>query len=218
MTTARPTWKIWAEGAIVPIVLIALWQLIATMGWVNPKILPSPYAVVVKWWEYLMPQEAYDPATMTRLGWIFSGEMLGDAAGSLYRVIVGFVVGTALALPLGLAMGAMPRVLRLMSPLMQVLRPIPPIAYIPLAILWFGLGNAPAIFLIVIGAFFPVLMNTIAGVRRGRRHLPARRTQPRRQSHDDLPARHPAGRDAVHSRRHADRHRHRRSSSSSCRR
>jgi len=47
----------------------------------------------------------------------------------------------------------------------QVLRPIPPIAYIPLAILWFGLGNPPAIFLIAIGAFFPVLMNTIAGVR-----------------------------------------------------
>ncbi|MFD1628142.1 ABC transporter permease, partial [Azospirillum griseum] len=53
----------------------------------------------------------------------------------------------------------------LMDPLLQVLRPIPPIAYIPLAILWFGLGNAPAIFLIAIGAFFPVLMNTIAGVR-----------------------------------------------------
>ena len=49
--------------------------------------------------------------------------------------------------------------------MMQVLRPIPPIAYIPLAILWFGLGNAPALFLISLGAFFPVLMNTIAGVR-----------------------------------------------------
>lgn len=48
---------------------------------------------------------------------------------------------------------------------MQILRPIPPIAYIPLAILWFGLGNPPSFFLIAIGAFFPVLMNTIAGVR-----------------------------------------------------
>jgi NitT/TauT family transport system permease protein len=52
-----------------------------------------------------------------------------------------------------------------LNPLMQVLRPIPPIAYIPLAILWFGLGNAPAFFLIALGAFFPVLVNTIAGVR-----------------------------------------------------
>ena len=53
----------------------------------------------------------------------------------------------------------------LFDPLLQVLRPIPPIAYIPLAILWFGLGNPPAVFLIAIGAFFPVLVNTIAGVR-----------------------------------------------------
>src|SRR5208283_755817 len=53
----------------------------------------------------------------------------------------------------------------LFNPLIQILRPIPPIAYIPLAILWFGLGNPPAFFLISIGAFFPVLMNTISGVR-----------------------------------------------------
>jgi len=70
-----------------------------------------------------------------------------------------------LALPLGLLMGAKPAVYRWFDPMIQVLRPIPPIAYIPLSILWFGLGNPPAIFLIAIGAFFPVLVNTIAGVR-----------------------------------------------------
>jgi NitT/TauT family transport system permease protein len=80
-------------------------------------------------------------------------------------VIVGFVVGAVLALPFGLAMGALPRVYGFLNPLVQVLRPIPPIAYIPLAIVWFGLGNPPAVFLIALGAFFPVLMNTIAGVR-----------------------------------------------------
>jgi NitT/TauT family transport system permease protein len=62
-------------------------------------------------------------------------------------------------------MGARPLVHDLFNPLLQILRPIPPIAYIPLAILWFGLGNPPAYFLIALGAFFPVLMNTIAGVR-----------------------------------------------------
>jgi NitT/TauT family transport system permease protein len=61
-------------------------------------------------------------------------------------------------------MGANGKVYKLFDPLLQVLRPIPPIAYIPLAILWFGLGNPPAIFLISLGAFFPVLMNTISGV------------------------------------------------------
>jgi NitT/TauT family transport system permease protein len=62
-------------------------------------------------------------------------------------------------------MGAKPTAYALFNPLVQILRPIPPIAYIPLAILWFGLGNPPAFFLISLGSFFPVLMNTIAGVR-----------------------------------------------------
>src|SRR5204863_2439648 len=75
------------------------------------------------------------------------------------------LIGTLLALPLGLAMGASTRAYAYLNPVLQVLRPIPPIAYVPLAILWFGLGNPPAFFLISLGAFFPVLMNTIAGVR-----------------------------------------------------
>ena len=62
-------------------------------------------------------------------------------------------------------MGASQTLYRYLNPLLQVLRPIPPIAYIPLSILWFGLGNPPAVFLIAIGAFFPVLINTITGVR-----------------------------------------------------
>jgi NitT/TauT family transport system permease protein len=68
-------------------------------------------------------------------------------------------------LPLGLWMGARERVYQALNPLIQILRPIPPIAFIPLSILWFGLGNPPAFFLIALGAFFPVLMSTIAGVR-----------------------------------------------------
>jgi NitT/TauT family transport system permease protein len=97
--------------------------------------------------------------------WALSGELVVDTITSLYRVVVGFAIGGGLALPLGLAMGASPAVYAWMNPLVQILRPIPPIAYIPLAILWFGLGNPPAVFLIALGAFFPVLMNTIAGVR-----------------------------------------------------
>src|SRR5471030_1322592 len=112
-----------------------------------------------------MPTDAFDPARSSYLAWIFSGEMIRDAYASLYRVMVGFLTGAVLALPLGLMMGANDRIYKLFNPLIQILRPIPPIAFIPLSILWFGLGNPPAIFLIVIGAFFPVLMNTIAGVR-----------------------------------------------------
>ncbi len=91
--------------------------------------------------------------------------MLSDAYASLYRVLGGFAIGAGLALPLGLLMGTDKRVYALFDPIVQFLRPIPPIAYIPLSILWFGLGNPPAFFLISIGTFFPVLLNTIAGVR-----------------------------------------------------
>ncbi|MBY0574757.1 MAG: ABC transporter permease [Undibacterium sp.] len=150
---------------IVPFILITLWQWVASMGWVNPQILPSPLAVAKKWLEYALPLEVYDATTMSYFAWLFSGELIRDTMGSMYRVLVGFVIGAALALPLGLTMGASQRVYAWLNPLLQVLRPIPPIAYIPLSILWFGLGNPPAIFLIALGAFFPILMNTIAGVR-----------------------------------------------------
>lgn len=159
-----------AVGLVVPIVAIGIWQWVASMGWVNEHVLPSPLAVWNKWVAYLLPLQDFktwhenNPAG-SWLAWAVSGELIIDALGSLYRVVVGFAVGAGLALPLGLAMGASRIVYAWMNPLVQLLRPIPPIAYIPLSMLWFGLGNPPAIFLIAIGAFFPVLMNTIAGVR-----------------------------------------------------
>lgn len=152
-------------GALVPMLLLALWQGLSVNGIVDPKILPSPVAVLVKWVEYLVPNVPFDPEKSSYLAWLVSGELIGDASASLYRVGLGFMIGMGLALPLGLMMGANDAIYRLINPLIQVLRPIPPIAFIPLSILWFGLGNPPAIFLIAIGAFFPVLMNTIAGVR-----------------------------------------------------
>lgn len=150
-------------GALIPIGVLAIWQAVTSLGWINPIILPSPWAVVSKWWEYLKPARELDGGHLW--AWLNSSELLGDAASSLYRVVMGFVIGTVIALPLGLLMGASERLYGLFNPLIQVLRPIPPIAFIPLAILWFGLGNPPAFFLIALGAFFPVLMNTIAGVR-----------------------------------------------------
>ncbi|HEY1150742.1 MAG TPA: ABC transporter permease [Pseudoduganella sp.] len=162
---SKQKWREIAEGAIVPVVVIALWQAASGMGYINPQVLPSPLAVVQKWIEYLLPLQPYDPAASSWLAWAFSGELIGDTLSSMYRVLVGFAVGAGLALPFGLVMGSSQRMYAWLNPLLQVLRPIPPIAYIPLAILWFGLGNAPAVFLIALGAFFPVLMNTIAGVR-----------------------------------------------------
>ena len=150
---------------LVPVLVLAVWEAISDAGWVSPIVLPSPSQVLLRWIAYAKPAEPYDPAQGSWLGWAFSGELPHDAVASLIRVAGGFALGAALALPLGLLMGASRIVHELMNPIVQILRPIPPIAYIPLAILWFGLGNPPAFFLISLGAFFPVLMNTIAGVR-----------------------------------------------------
>src|SRR5450759_2320592 len=117
------------QGFLVPIALLALWQWLSTQAIVNPQILPAPTKVLAKWWEYLMPMEAFDPARSGYLAWIFSGEMIRDAYASMYRVTVGFFVGAALALPLGLMMGANDRIYKLFNPLIQILRPIPPVSY-----------------------------------------------------------------------------------------
>ncbi|TWI66295.1 NitT/TauT family transport system permease protein [Pseudoduganella lurida] len=164
-SASHVAWREIGIGLVVPAAVIALWQLVSHFEWVNPQVLPSPLAVVAKWIEYLLPLQPHDPATQSWLAWALSGDLLHDSLGSLYRVATGFLVGAGLALPAGLAMGASRRVYAWLNPLVQLLRPIPPIAYIPLSILWFGIGNPPAVFLIALGAFFPVLMNTVAGVR-----------------------------------------------------
>jgi len=159
------TWPLKAlRGVLVPLVALAIWQGLSEKGVVNAQLLPTPLAVLSRWVAYLKPMEAFVPGHGSRLAWLVSGELPQDAFASLYRVLVGFTVGTALAVPLGLAMGYSRLLHALLDPILQILRPIPPIAYIPLAILWFGLGNPPAFFLISLGAFFPVLVNTIAGV------------------------------------------------------
>jgi NitT/TauT family transport system permease protein len=154
-----------ASSIALPVTLVVAWELLSRYGFFSPQVLPAPSQVFLKWIAYASPTEPYDSAATSYLAWLFSGELPHDAIATIYRVVVGFAIGAGLALPLGLLMGNFANIYRYCNPLIQVLRPIPPIAYIPLAILWFGLGNPPAFFLISLGAFFPVLMNTIAGVR-----------------------------------------------------
>jgi NitT/TauT family transport system permease protein len=137
-----------ARALVAPVAVLILWELLARGGLINPVILPPPSRVFVRWLDYA-----------------WTGELLRDAGASLLRIGVGFAIGAGLALPVGLLMGASGTVHDFLNPLVQIVRPIPPIAFIPLAILWFGLGNPPAFFLIALGAFFPVLVNTISGVR-----------------------------------------------------
>lgn len=153
------------KGFVVPLIFVLVWELVGRMGLVKSQVLPVPTAVFVRWFQYLLPTSTFDPKTSSYLVWCFSGELIHDTLASFYRVLIGFSIGAALAIPLGLLMGANRIAYEYFNPMIQIFRPIPPIAYIPLSILWFGLGNPPAIFLIALGAFFPVLMNTIVGVR-----------------------------------------------------
>lgn len=101
----------------------------------------------------------------TATGMIFDGSLPQHVLASLKRVAIGFGAATVLALPLGIAMGWWKFVYRQVDPIMEFLRPIPPLAWIPLSILWFGIGDLQNQFIIFLGVFFPVLVNTISAVR-----------------------------------------------------
>lgn len=92
------------------------------------------------------------------------GILIHHIVSSVMRVAVGYSLAMALAIPLGVAMGWYAPVYRAVNPLVQLLRPISPIAWIPLAILWFGVGNTSPIFLITLSSFFPLVVGTVAGV------------------------------------------------------
>jgi NitT/TauT family transport system permease protein len=126
-----------ARSFAAPLGVLLAWEAGCRLWHINPALLPPPSQVARKWVEYLR-----------------SGELPLDTWSTFFRVLVGFAIGAGLALPLGLWMGAREKAYGLLNPLIQILRPIPPIAYIPLSILWFGLGNPPAFFLIALGAFF----------------------------------------------------------------
>ncbi|MCI3206750.1 MULTISPECIES: ABC transporter permease [Pandoraea] len=123
------------------------WEAISDSGLVNTVMVPAPSAVL-------------------RAGWALaaSGELLHHLIDSLWRALAGFALGAAFGLLLGIAMARLPRLNAFINPLMQMLRAIPSLAFVPLAIFWFGIGEGSKIFLIAWGVFFPVWVNTYLGV------------------------------------------------------
>ena len=97
---------------------------------------------------------------------ILSGVLLEDIGISLYRFIIGYLSATFVAIVLGLIFGWFEKVWNIIDPIVQVLRPISPIAWFPFIILAFGIGNLPAIVIIFIAAFFPILLSTVSAVRK----------------------------------------------------
>jgi NitT/TauT family transport system permease protein len=127
----------------------------------NDLLLPTPWAMLASLWDLA----AHD------------GRLWGDIGASLRRVFTGFSIAVAIAVPLGLFLAWSPAARGLVLPIVTFLRPIPPIAWIPLAILWLGLGDKPGCFITALAAFFPVFLNSYDGARNVERvHVHAARS------------------------------------------
>ena len=140
------------EHFLLPLLLILIWQGLSSIQVIPSYKLPSPVEILLGFKDLLI------------LG-VPPGNLLHNhVLYSLYRVALGYAIAALLAIPLGLLMGWSAGLLRMIRPLFELVRPIPPLAWIPIAILWFGIGIKSAAFIIFLGAFFPILLNTISGV------------------------------------------------------
>lgn len=144
---AGRAWRGVLPLAMAGLAILIAWAVLANR-WQNTTLLPTPLAVV---------------DTLVRL--IRSGAILQHTATSLGRIFLSWSLAAAVAIPLGIVMGRSERLERFVRPFVELFRPISPIAWIPLAILWFGIGLSGKVFIIFIGSFFPALLNTIAGVK-----------------------------------------------------
>jgi NitT/TauT family transport system permease protein len=150
-----------AKGAASLLAVTFIWWLATSvLHWFSPLVLPAPTSVAVAAWDLL-----FDPEVSIFSGGIYNGSLLGHALISTGRVVLGFCCAVLVALPLGIAIARHPPLEPYIDPVLQLLRPIPPIAWTPLAILWFGIDLRAIVFLIFLGAFWPMLLNTISGIR-----------------------------------------------------
>ena len=125
-----------------------LWQGLLTAYQINENVFPGPVIVFDSGWQL-----------------IADGSLFKHIVASLYRVTVGFYLAAALGIPLGIALGSFRIASDMLDPVVQFLKPISPLAWIPLAMLWFGIGDKPAIFLIFLSCFFPLVVATMIAVR-----------------------------------------------------
>ncbi|EKK4001565.1 aliphatic sulfonate ABC transporter permease SsuC [Cronobacter sakazakii] len=148
MTSASQKWLLRAAPWVLPVGIIAVWQLASQTGWLSTRILPSPESVVETFWRLTA-----------------SGELWQHLAISSWRALVGFSIGGLIGLALGLISGLSRWGERLLDSSIQMLRNVPHLALIPLVILWFGIDESAKIFLVALGTLFPIYINTWHGIR-----------------------------------------------------
>lgn len=150
--TGRKTWsrRLWQRSKpwLVPVGLLLLWQILAGLGWLRIELMPAPTRILSATIELIQ-----------------SGELLHHIVVSSLRAIAGFIVGGGFGFLLGLLNGLSRTAEDYLDGSMQMLRNIPNLAMVPLAILWFGIHEESKLFLVSIGVFFPIYMNTFHGVR-----------------------------------------------------
>ncbi|HVN73884.1 MAG TPA: ABC transporter permease [Methanoregula sp.] len=140
-------------GLILPLLLIFGWEAAAIVI-NNPFFLPRLETVI----PVLLNPFSSDYTLGT-------GSLFDNAVVSIQRVTIGFGIAAAVAIPLGIGMGRSSRINDFFDTTVELLRPVPPLAWVPLALAWFKLGIASIVFIIFIGSIFPILLNTIDGVR-----------------------------------------------------
>lgn len=144
----RGFWDTKAPGAVLVVALCALWEVSSRGGMVNSVAWPPFSSVALTFFEL-----------------VTSGELLGHLLPSLKRLALGYFGAAVIAVGLGLLMGYFRAAYNLCEPLTEILRPIPSPAYIPIVILFLGIDDEMKVFVIAIGSFFPILLNTYSGVR-----------------------------------------------------
>lgn len=132
----------------VPLGLVALWQVSSMLGWLPARILPAPSSVV-------------DAAVRLSA----NGTLAENLAVSTARALTGFVIGGGIGFALGLITGLSRLSERLLDPTLQMIRNVPHLALIPLVIIWFGVEEPARLFLVALGVFFPIYLNTSHGIR-----------------------------------------------------
>ncbi|MCX5904856.1 MAG: ABC transporter permease [Proteobacteria bacterium] len=137
---------------LFPLLLLVLWQMFSSSGFIPPQILPSPLRIVTGIKELVFA------------GLPPGNSLLLHCLESLLRVAAGFALALIIGVPLGIMVGWFKLLRNMLTPVIETIRPIPPLAWIPLAILWFGIGFKSALFIIFLGCFFPILLSTISGV------------------------------------------------------
>lgn len=129
------------------VILLVVWQIAFWVSDVNAALFPSPL-------------QAFNALTEM----VSNGILFTHIGASMYRFAAGYVSSVIIAVLLGLVLGRMPKIFQYINPAVQLLRPITPMAWMPFIVLWFGIGDIPAIVIIFIVAFFPVLLSTVSAV------------------------------------------------------